>query len=357
MAVSIPTGLADVTPDWLTEVLDLRFPGVKITEVEVMNVLHGSAAKARVKISSEGATGVPPSVIVKGSFTEGLGDDDLAQAWIPLMAMMNETEGRFYTTASAFMGDRCPDLFYADSDESTSVIVLEDLNNRRALRFGAFNEPLGVDDMASVLSSLAKVHSARWKDAALEEQPLRDSFLEGGMLDGFLSEVNWDQQMARARGTRVPQELTDYSFTTSAIRKAWAAKRNGPQSLIHGDPHIGNYFFDADGAGLLDWQLFSSGHWASDVVYAVASAMEIEDRREHEQDLLKHYLHEIDSHTDDAPSWNEAWKDYRKFAIWGVAALLTPGEGVQVEDYNSVVGERHARAAVDLDSIAVLNAD
>lgn len=356
MVTDIPGTLDDLTPEWFTAVLQPSFPGVTITTAEVTGTLHGSAAKATVLLTAEGAADVPPSVVVKASFTEGLGEDELAQAWIPLMAMMNETEGRFYLGQAELMGDRIPRCFHAAAAGTSSVLVLEDLRNRQQLRFGAFDSPLKADDMASVLTVLARLHSVRWNDPALVGNPLRDSFLEGGMLDGFLSEVNWDQQMARPRGARVPTELTDHAVVTAAIREAWAAKRSGPQSLIHGDPHIGNYFFDSAGAGLLDWQLFTSGHWASDVVYAVASAMDMEDRRTHEQDLLRHYLEHVQALTGRAPSWDEAWTDYRKFAIWGVAALLTPGEGVQVEEYNTVVGERHARAAVDLDAIAVLRA-
>lgn len=359
MTNEIPAGLDRLTPAWLTEALADAFPGTTFTEATPDGVLYGSAAKARVKVSSSPAGGVPGSFVVKGSFTEGLGDDDLAQQWHELMVMMNQTEGRFYTEEAAVMGDRAPSCYYAAADDDSSIIVLEDLESRAGgVRFGVFDEPLGADDMAGVLDVLAILHSSRWDDRRLGGAPLRDSFREGGMLEGFLSQANWDQQMARARGKRVPPELTDHAHTTAAIRRAWDAKRSGPQCLIHGDPHIGNHFFDAGGAGLLDWQLFTSGHWASDVIYAIASAMEIEDRRTHEQDLVRHYLEHVDTLTGGAaPAFEDAWHDCRKFAVWGVAALLTPGEGIQAEEYNATVGERHARAAVDLDSIAMLDAD
>lgn len=354
--LQIPAGLDELTPAWLTEALQQAFPGVIVTAIQVLGVLHGSAAKARLSITHGGRDDVPGSFVVKGSFTAGLGDDDLAQAWVPLMALMNETEGRFYADDAARMGDRVPRCYYAAASGTNSVLVLEDLNARSTMRFGTFDKPLSADEMAGVLGVLADLHAARWNDAGLVYRPLRDSFLEGGMLDGFLSEVNWEQQMMRARRSAVPKELEDYALVTQAIRQAWAAKRRGPQCLIHGDPHTGNHFFDAVGAGLLDWQLFTSGHWASDVVYAVASAMDTEGRRQHEEHLLRDYLARIAAHTNAAPSWNEAWRDYRKFAIWGVAALLTPGEGVQVEAYNTVVGGRHAQAAVDLESLKVLDA-
>ncbi|MFN9525637.1 MAG: phosphotransferase [Pseudomonadaceae bacterium] len=353
---NIPTGIDQITPVWLTQALQEAFPGVMVTGAEFLGVLHGSAAKVRLNVTCTGRDDVPGSFVVKGAFTAGLGADELAQAWIPLMALMNETEGRFYTGDASVMGHRVPRCYFARASGTDSVLILEDLNNRPNMRFGTFDRPLSADEMAGVLHVLADLHAVRWHDPSLASRPLRDSFREGGMLDGFLSEVNWEQQMRRSRRSAVPRELEDHAFVTNAIRMAWVAKRSGPQSLIHGDPHTGNHFFDDSGAGLLDWQLFTSGHWASDVVYAVASAMDIEDRRKHEEHLLRDYLERIAASTRAAPSWDEAWRDYRKFAIWGVAALLTPGEGVQAEEYNTVVGGRHAQAAVDLDSISVLKA-
>lgn len=356
VAPQIPNGLDELTPEWLTHALAEAFPGITVTEADLAGVLHGSAAKARLTIESEGASGVPPSFLVKASFTEGLGDDELAQAWVPLMRMMNETEGRFYTDVADLLGDRVPGCHAALQDATSAIIVLEDLNERAGIRFSTYDHPLDADRMAAVIDVLATLHAARWDDAELAREPLRDSFREGGMLDGFLSEVNWNQQMARKRGERVPEELTDFAHTTAAVRRAWDLKRSGPQCYVHGDPHVGNVFFDDAGAGLLDWQLFTSAHWASDLAYAIASGMEIEDRRAHERDLLAHYLERIESATGAAPGWDQAWLDYRRFTIWGFATYLTPGEGVQDEGYLDTVGLRHATSAVDHGAVALLDA-
>jgi len=354
VAADLPNSLDELSPEWLTGALSASFPGVTVTDARVDGVLNGSACKARLRLTSSGASGVPASVLVKGSFTEGLGTDDLAQQWHSLMALLNAAEVRFYTEDATVLGDRTPRCHFARSTGRTSVLILEDLGNRGQVDFGTFDRPLDADTMAGVLDALATLHADRWDDPDLARRPLSDGMLDGGMLDGFLSEVNWDQQMARPRGKRVPAELTDHRQVTSAIRHAWRAKRGGPASLVHGDPHIGNYFFDRAGAGLLDWQLCTSGHWAADVVYAVASAMEIDDRRKHETDLLRHYLDRLGALGVTPPTFDDAWLSYRKFALWGFIALLTPGEGVQAEEYNATVGERHATAAVDLGSIAAL---
>jgi hypothetical protein len=354
MSSDLPASLDRLTPGWLTEALAPAFPGIEVTAAEVRAVLNGSACKAKVSIESTGNDRAPASVLVKGSFTEGLGEDVLARQWLPLMAALNAAEVRFYREDASRLGDRTAACYFAQASGLTSVLVLEDLNSRPHGRFGAFDNPLNAAEMADVLGVLASLHASRWQDPVLATNPLPDGMLDGGMLDGFLSEVNWDQQMARPRGERVPAELADHGTVSSAIRRVWAAKRSGPATVIHGDPHIGNVFFDQQGAGLLDWQLATSGHWAADVVYAVASAMSIEDRRSHDQDLLRHYLDRLASHGVVAPRFADAWTAYRAFALWGFVAFLTPGQGVQGEDYNATVGERHAVAAVDLESLEAL---
>ena len=122
---SMPGGLDDLSADWLTGALADAFPGVVVTSAALSGVLHGSAAKAQLDVTTEGAQGVPSSLVVKGSFTEGLGDDDLAREWQKLMIMVNETEVHFYRHESAVMGDRVPRCFYADTSATNSVLVLE----------------------------------------------------------------------------------------------------------------------------------------------------------------------------------------------------------------------------------------
>lgn len=332
MAVAIPGKLDEITPQWLTSALRHTFPGVEVTDAQILDVTTGSAARVRIKVSSEGALQVPESFLIKAAFTAGLGDDELARAWIPLMTMMHESESYWYTLDSEVVGDRAPRCYFAGTSGQDAVIILEDLNNREGVGFGSYDRPLGPESMASLLDVLARVHAVRWDDVELADKPMR----------------------SRTEDTSRAERLPALHHRHPA---GVGGQTLGPQTLIHGDPHIGNYFFDTAGLGLLDWQLLTSGHWASDMVYAVASAMTIEDRRTYERDLLKHYLASVDALTGAASSWETAWHDYRKFAVWGVASILTPGEGVQTEDYLAVVGERHAHAALELDSLTLLAKD
>src|SRR5215210_3692390 len=197
--VAVPSRKTDITAEWLTEALTEPFPGIKVTNMTLLDELHGSAAKMRIELTTEGATEPPRTVVVKTAFTEGLGDDELARSWISVMALLNETECTFYRDISAALGTRCPRYYYGSAQGENSFIVMEDLTWRPGLRFGSFDKPLSPDDMADVLDVLAQVHSLRWDDEKLSREPIRDPTLAGGFLDGFLSATNWEQQMARPR--------------------------------------------------------------------------------------------------------------------------------------------------------------
>ena len=101
-----------------------------------------------------------------------------------------------------------------------------------------------------------------------------------------------------------------------------------PQTLLHGDTHIGNTYLLPDGrGGLLDWQLMVRGPAMHDVNYLITTALPIGDRREHERELLKYYLEQLKANgVKEPPSFEATWNEYRRTLIWGVYIgwLTTP---------------------------------
>ncbi|MGB8408094.1 MAG: phosphotransferase [Mycobacterium sp.] len=357
---SVPRGLADVDPGWMTAVLGQHFLGADVARVTVTAASYGSACRATLAIEyarrGDGPRQPPSSAVLKTSLSgQVISDTEMPDFWLPTMRALNAAEIRFYRGGhgATVLGDRIPESWYAREESGATAVLLEDLRQRNGIRFGSFDNPLDRDAMAQVLEVLARLHAARWADPALLAAPLPDG-LQFGMLDALLSEENWVTQLSRPRGARVPTELGDHARIVRAFRALSAHKQNSPTCLLHGDPHIGNVFFDADGAGLYDWQLFSSGHWAYDVVWAMAGAMTVGDRRADERDLLAHYLGALAGHGAEAPDFDSAWKSYRTFAIAGFLNFLTPGDTVQTEDYNAEVGARHAAAAIDLEALRLL---
>jgi aminoglycoside phosphotransferase (APT) family kinase protein len=94
--------------------------------------------------------------------------------------------------------------------------------------------------------------------------------------------------------------------------------KDAPSCLVHGDAHAGNLYLTADGRpGLVDWQLLNRGHWALDVAYHIGAVLTVADRERAERDLVRHYLDRLRSYGAAAPSWEEAWRDYRRALVYG----------------------------------------
>lgn len=357
---ALPHHLDDADSEWLTSVLTWHYPGVVVDDVRFTDVTFGSACRATMEISyrtaGDGPLRPPESALLKMTLSrQVITESSMPAFWLPTMTALNQAEVRFYGggTGAALLGDRVPQCWYAGEDSGVTAILMEDLRRRRELKFQSFDRPLEPDSMASILEVLARLHAARWQHPDLVAQPLPDG-LQFGMLDALLGEENWTAQMSRPRGEHVPPLLQDRLRVATAIGAMNDIKQRSPVCLLHGDPHVGNMFFDAGGGGLFDWQLFTSGHWAYDVVWSMVGAMTIEARRANDRDLLAHYLDALSRHGVEAPTFNSAWRSYRTFAIAGFLNFLTPGDTVQTEEYNTEVGKRHATAAVDLDSLKLL---
>ena len=127
----------------------------------------------------------------------------------------------------------------------------------------------------------------------------------------------------------------------------------GPQTLIHGDSHLGNTFETADGrAGLLDWQIVHRAPGMREVTYSLVWSLPVALRREHEGRLITRYLDGLAAHGVRRPPTNdEAWRDYRLFAFdaWDSIAFGVELPGMQEESEVNAGFARANAAIADLD--------
>ncbi len=92
---------------------------------------------------------------------------------------------------------------------------------------------------------------------------------------------------------------------------------------MHGDPHIGNLFDDDGRTGFLDWGVINVTTPLRDASYFINMAMQIEDRRAHERDLLRHYLEAREALGGEPIVWDEAWQAHRLHALYCVVAACS----------------------------------
>ncbi len=347
--MSLPMTVGEITPAWLTAALGTSSPGVEVTGVEVEDVMAGSATKVRLRMDFD-ATGtrqLPSVMIAKTCFDEGLR---------ALVERGNATEAKFFSELAPALRDvEIPHCYFAatDTESRQSVMLIEDLTARNAT-FGRATAPLDVDTAAAVLEQQARFHTCWWESAT---EPKGFELGATGLrmvMEHILGPESWEHALTLPRAAGVPARLLDRDRILGAVLALWDADETPPHCFIHGDAHLGNLYFDEAGnPGHLDWQTAQRGRWAHDVTYFLVGALEVEERRRSERDLLEHYLECVRGHGADAPGFDDAWREYRRHLFHGFTWIVCPLE-MQPEDVSTANTERFATAIEDLDAFAVL---
>lgn len=334
-----------LSPQWLTAALGTRYPGIEVTAVSRGPAVSRVATNARFTI--ECASGLPAGLAadlcVKGYYSQAG----------QVFRHTGEPEASFYRDIAPLTRMRTLRCLFADYDPGTraSVILSEDVVAQGAVFLDALSD-YTPDQAAESLAELAKLHAATWQAPALAAvgwlEPRLKTYLEYRGVDDI--RVNFEGPI----GARVPAGLRDSQLLADTYRAlAEVVPRERPWSVIHGDPHVGNLFLDSAGRpSFLDWQLTQRGPWYLDVGYHVASALTVPDRRRSERDLLRHYLGELAAAGVDVPSWDDAWRGFRRgivhgFYLWAITLKVDPA-------ITSELLERLGTAAEDHDAYAAV---
>ena len=160
-----------------------------------------------------------------------------------------------------------------------------------------------VDQVANGVRGLARLHSAYWGDR-LTGNPALD------WVEPFVAFEGMQYaplHIARERlGDTVAAEilaLTGEQLFIDIWARYIGTLTTSPQTLLHGDPHIGNtYVLPDDDVGFLDWQMVRRGNWSLDLGYFLQGALTIEDRRRSERELLDEYRAALTLPADEMPS-------------------------------------------------------
>jgi aminoglycoside phosphotransferase (APT) family kinase protein len=136
------------------------------------------------------------------------------------------------------------------------------------------------------------------------------------------------------------------------LQALWHA---GPHTVVHGDPHLGNVFDDHGRTGFLDWGIVMLSTPMRDVSYFLTMAMDVEDRRRHEADLLREYLDAAGR----PMAFDEAWRAHRVQAAYTVPAscqVVTFPEGASAARriFADAFLDRSMAAVEDLESAAAV---
>jgi hypothetical protein len=271
----------DITPAWLTAALQERHPGTRVASIVVRDRAEVTNSHARLLVTYEAETTAPTSL-----FCKLLPVDD-RRASITT-TRMGPREVRFYRDLAPLLKVRVPEVHVAIHDESDDsfILLMEDLT---ATGCEVSDGTWGVDtDGAAIaLEWLAEIH-ARYEDPAVRaaEAPWVSEPVFGSTYGSVMLQHGLDHHRDR---------LSDDFAAIAEIyihrgRELHELFTRGPKTVIHGDTHIGNLFFDHGTLGFLDWGIINVNTPMREVSYFMNMAMNIEDRRRSDRDLLRLYL-------------------------------------------------------------------
>ena len=294
--VGVPTtvdALLDV--DWLSRALDLE-DGERILRAGVVDSSQTLAQKVRFEVETESAGGAHTtrSLCAKAHLDGSPGTDLI-------------TEAHFYRELAPHLDVRMPTPYYAAVDEGAdqAIIVMDDVVALGGRFLDAFT-PYALDTARDTLGQLAVLHAATWGPPPFADRHWlapRIADLTGRFPPELLQSLLDD-----GRAPDVAPELRDAVAVTEATRRVGARDAT---CVIHGDTQSGNAYLDGEGrACWLDWQIAQRGRWSTDVAYHLSTVLDVETRREHERELLAHYLGALEAAGGPALAEDEAWDDY-----------------------------------------------
>ena len=224
------------------------------------------------------------------------------------------SEARFYRDLAPRLEVRRPRVAYVaiSPGEDAAIIVMEDI----VATGGLFMNPhrtFPVDVARDSVSQLARLHGSTWGLASLGDIAWLGATRSpvGGMYTAAMLQDLLDD--GRADG--FPPELRSGEHLAAALE----IQSTRPDTcVLHGDPHTGNLYLDAaDRACLFDWEVVQRGNWSQDVAYHLATVCSIDDRRAHEHDLIRLYLHQLAEHGGATIDFEEGWELYRRSFAYG----------------------------------------
>jgi len=329
-AREVPATVSALTPAWWTAVLGSAHPNARVVRVDQVGGTSGTHARNRFEITwNEAGAGLPKAVFTKTLPT-------LMNRMIGGFNGTAKAEGRFYTEIRANINIEAPVGYHAgfDGEALAAINVLEDIGVTRNASFLDAETKISREMAKGIVELLADLHGATWNDPRLDNEwkwVVNFADWYAGGAQKMKTEKYTYQALNKARDL-LPENLctAGHDLWRATDASAEIHRRANPRCVLHSDVHPGNWYRAGSGAmGLLDWQCLTQGHFARDLAYAISAALEPEERRAWERDLVSRYLARLSEHVGDAPMFDDAWTVYRTqmlhaFWMWTITLCHSP---------------------------------
>ena len=349
---AIPTSASDITPNWLTDILD-----ADVVAVASENLGEGVGVMGEVTrlALSYGDRSSRHETLIAKTVSPSAQNRDTATTYGFYMR-----EVAFYQQVAHNMDLRVPTCVYADMAEGGDpfIILLEEVTGARQLDQMA---GIALADAEGVIDAVVKLHATWWDNPGLDDltwlPPMNNELYKGyGQVLPDLAALLRQQWGDRLDPVAMPwldaltRRYTDYLdwFVSS-----------GPLTFCHYDLRPDNILVEPDAVCLLDWQLAVRHRGTFDIAYFLGQNVPTPFRRQHEAALLRRYHDGLESAGVVGYSFDRCWDDYRA----GMLMHLVSATQIQLLDGGNDRGQQLLdtmltqgwQAAADLDAGAFLS--
>jgi aminoglycoside phosphotransferase (APT) family kinase protein len=278
--LAIPGAVSELSVDFLERMITHRVEACTITSFEA-DPNFGAAGKmsevARIEVTHSEAGCAPDSLVIK----------------LPRPGSLAQDTGSYLREAQVFQFLRgkndlpVPQMYGYEpgEDPNNVVIALEEIEGARTV---SGVDGCSLDEASEVLRNLAQIHSLFWNASDLP------SMGDSGDLAKRLNnsaESSWDVFVERS-GSRVGNALSHYEWVKDNLLPIVELRAGSPHTLAHGDFQPENILFTSDPKRsnvIIDWQMAGAGQGVFDVSIFITDSLSVQDRRKHEDFLLKAY--------------------------------------------------------------------
>jgi ecdysteroid kinase len=339
----------DLTSEWLAAALGTG----PIAAFSIESIGTGQMSESR-RVSIDYAPGPdhgPPTVVLKTASAHQ------SSRSVGIGLGVYEREVRFYSELAPRLGGPLAECHLAviDPDQGWFTLLLEDVSP--AVQ-GDQIAGCTVEQARLALHELAKLHAPVFADPQLGATPWlnQENVLGQALMTQLLP------AFVERYGDRVLPEHQEVCRRFVASLDGWVSDRRPPLGVVHGDYRLDNMLFGGEEAPrrfvVVDWQTVSWGPVMTDASYFLGSSLTLQDRRTHEQELVREYYDTLRAHGVRGFDWADCWSEYRRQSFLGV--LMTVGPAVIVE--RTERGDemfltslaRYAQQVLDLDALDLL---
>jgi len=324
-----------------------------VYDARVEEVHSGTATRSRLRIEYVADAGPeigPDSLFIK-SRPQGF-----ASALFGVLFDLGGNEVLFYRNIRDSIPVKSPKAYFAEGKSSDYVLLLEDLETKNC-SFQTLASKCSYEEAQSIVTTLGRMHGKFWQSGRFQTDL---AWVRRFETDQDFRLLNW------VRNISVPIAIQKYSHVIPAklrevvphlmknykiLEEQWA---QGPRTLLHGDAHLGNMYFQDGEAGLLDWQVCQYGQGMRDISYLLVNSLSEELRLARQEDLIREYLAVLEAQGVSL-NFDTAWRQYRLQSVYAwIAGVVTAPSNFQPEQVVAAGLGRACAAVLDLDAVALI---